>query len=30
LESSNELTFVEAEVVIAALRERKEQQGGAQ
>jgi hypothetical protein len=30
LESSNELTFSEAEVVIAALRERKEQQGGAQ
>jgi hypothetical protein len=30
LESSNELTYDEAEKVIAALRERKEQQGGAQ
>jgi hypothetical protein len=30
LESSNELTYAEADQVIAALRERKEQQGGAQ
>jgi hypothetical protein len=30
LESSNELTYDEADQVIAALRERKEQQGGAQ
>jgi hypothetical protein len=30
LESSNELTYDEAEKVIAALRERKERQGGAQ